>query len=249
MRMYPQEFPATRRHRRKRNAERRVYEALANSERRGFSYYEWRRGYEYIELDFAVWVEGLGRFALQVKGGRYLLINGDWYLKKRDGLQFIESCPLDETWLAMLDLHDDIKERARTPYNPFTIPVLLFPDMEPDPAVESLAKRKGVYIVWGVRDLLANLEKIVRSRRVSDALAAERIAQEVHAVTDGLIRLEGSHGADADGVDEEAVAVSVRRLPGTVRLKVGGKTIVTIRSSAVRCWLGDRIRIEKEPKR
>ena len=63
MRMYPKEFPADRRKKLKRQAERRVYEALADSKRQGFCYYEWRRGYEHIELDFAVWIEGLGRFA------------------------------------------------------------------------------------------------------------------------------------------------------------------------------------------
>ena len=73
MRMYPREFPSGRRKKPKRRAERRVYEALASADRRGFVFYEWRRGYGYIELDFAVWVKDLGRFALQVKGGRYLL--------------------------------------------------------------------------------------------------------------------------------------------------------------------------------
>ena len=143
MRMYPKKFPSTRRGKPKRRAERRVYEALANSNRQGFVFYEWRRGYEKIELDFAVWVEGLGRFALQVKGGRYVLIDGEWYLKTRGGLRLIESCPLDETWLAMLDLHDDIAERAQIGYNPYALPVLVFPDMEPDPAIGRLAERKG----------------------------------------------------------------------------------------------------------
>ena len=255
MRMYPKKFPSGRRGKPKRRAEYRVYEALAGINRQGFVFYEWRQGYEHIELDFAVWVEGLGRFALQVKGGRYVLIDGEWYLKTRDGLQFIRSCPLDEAWLAMLDLHDDIVECARTPYSPYVIPVLAFPDMEPDPAIERLARRKGIYILWGVQNLPADLEQIVRSRSVSEALSYDRIAGEVHAVTDGLIRLEGSHDAsadvdaDADGGDAETAAVSVGRLPGAVRLKVGGKTIVTIRSSVVRCRLGERIRNGREPKR
>ena len=87
MRMYPREFPPSRRKIPKRRAERQVYEALAGSDRRGFVFYEWRRGYGYIELDFAVWIEGLGRFALQVKGGRYLLIDGEWYLTDPGGYQ------------------------------------------------------------------------------------------------------------------------------------------------------------------
>ena len=143
MRMYPREFPATRRKKPKRRAERRIYEALAGSDRQGFVYYEWRRCYEHIELDFAVWIVDLGRLALQLKGGHYLLIDGEWYLKTRNGLVPIETSPLDEAWLAALDLHDDIEERAATPYNPYVIPVLVFSDMEPDPVIEALARRKG----------------------------------------------------------------------------------------------------------
>ena len=244
MRMFPKEFPSGRRKKPKRQAERKTYEALAGSDRRGFCYYEWRKGYERIELDFAVWIEGLGRFALQVKGGHYVLIDGEWYLKTRDGVKLIESCPLDETKLAALDWHDDIKELAKTTYNPYVIPVLVFPDMEPDEAIKSLAKRKGVYVIWGTEHLMTDLEQIVGSRRVSDTLPAERIAGEVFAVTDGLIRLSQA----GDGAEGE-VSISGRGLPGVLRLTVGGTTVLTIRSRAVRCRLGEGIRIGREPKR
>ena len=249
MRMFPKEFPSSRRKMPKRRAERRVYEALANSNRRGFCYYEWRKGYGHIELDFAVWVEGLGRFALQVKGGRYLLIDGEWYLKTRDGVKLIESCPLDETKLAALDWHDDIKELAETRYNPFVVPVLIFPDMEPDKAIKSLARRKGVYVIWGTGHLMTDLEQIVGSRRVSDTLPAERIAGEVLAVTDGLIRLSQAGDAVAGDGAEGEVSISGRGRPGVLRLAVGGTTVLTIRSRAVRCRLGEGIRIGREPKR
>ena len=189
MRMYPRKFPATRRKKLKRRAERRIYKALAGSDRRGFVYYEWRRGYGRIELDFAVWIVGLGRFALQVKGGHYLLIDGDWHLKTNDGLVPIEKSPLDEAWLAALDLHDDIEELAATPYNPYVIPVLAFTDMESDPAIERLAQRKGVYLIWRTGDLVAALSTVACGRGVPDALPMDRIRREVSAVTDGLIQL------------------------------------------------------------
>ena len=197
MRMYPRVFPATRRKKPKRRAERRIYEALAGSDRQGFVYYEWRRCYEHIELDFAVWIVDLGRFALQVKGGHYLLIDGEWYLKTRNGLVPIETSPLDEAWLAALELHDEIEERAATPHNPYVIPVLVFSDMEPDPVIEALARRKGVYLVWRTDDLVADLSAIVRGREVSGSLSTERICREVCAVTDGLIRLGEAREVEA----------------------------------------------------
>ena len=234
MRMYPREFPSGRRKKPKRQAERRVYQALAGSDRQGFVYYEWRKGYEHIELDFAVWVEGLGRFALQVKGGRYVLIDGDWYLKTRDGVKLIESCPLDEAKLAALDLHDDIEDRAYTPYNPYVIPVVVFPDMEPDPAIERLAERRGVYVIWGIGNLWADLAEIVRSRRVSEALGMDRIAREVHAVTDGLIRLEKfEQGCVADAADQPASVPERRQYVGTLRLTLVGVDVTMTRARGV----------------
>ena len=148
MRMYPREFPSGRRRKPKRQAERRVYEALAGSDRRGFCYYEWRKGYEHIELDFAVWVKDLGRVALQVKGGHYLLIDGEWYLKTRDGNKLIESCPLDETKLAALDWHDDIKECAQTALQPVRHSGVDVSGHGPRPGHQAVGQARG-----SVRDL------------------------------------------------------------------------------------------------
>lgn len=238
MRIYPREFPPNRRRKPKRRAERRVYEALAGSDRRGFCYYEWRRDYERIELDFAVWIEELGRFALQVKGGRYLLVEGEWHLRTREGVRPVETSPLDEVWLEALDLHDDIEECASTPYNPYVIPVLAFPDMEPDADIANLARRKGVHVVWGTDNLLADLERIVRSRSVSDRLTVERIAAEVLAVTDGQIRLDAP-------VAEETNQRQAR--PLVLSLSVGGCNVLEVRAEEMRLRIGTGFHIGGQP--
>ena len=239
MRMYPRQFPSVRRGKPKRRAERRVYEALAGINRRGFVYYEWRKGYERIELDFAVWIEKMGRFALQVKGGHPLLIDGEWHLRTREGVQPIATSPLDEVWLEALDLHDDIKERACTSYSPHVIPVVSFPDMtKPDEAIENLARRKGVYVVWGVENLLHDLERIVHSRRVSDRLAMERIAAEVLAVTDGQIRL--------DTAAEERNRTRPGR-PQILSLTVGGRNILRVRAREMRLRIGTGFHTRGQP--
>ena len=200
MRMYPRIFPAIRAAMPERGAERRIYEGLARSERQGFAYYEWRRGYGRIEVDFAVWIEDVGRFALQVKGGHYLLIDGEWHLRTRRGLKAVDASPLDEAWLGALDLHDDIAELAETAYNPFVTAALVFPDMEPDGDMANLARRKAVHLLWGDADPVRQLEGISRERGVTPALDAERVRREVFAVSDGLIRLghaEDEHDAHA----------------------------------------------------
>ena len=240
MRMFPREFPATRRRMPKRRAERLIFEALASSGRQGFVYYEWRRGYGRIELDFAVWIVGLGRFALQVKGGHYLLIDGEWHLKTGDDLLPIGTSPLDEAWLAALELHDDIRERAATPYNPFVIPVLAFSDMEPDPAIEGLACRKGVYLVWRTGDLVADLSAVAQGRGVSDALPMGRIRREVSAVTDGLIQLP-------EAPEEEAGAKAVR--PAAKSTAPSRPQLIRVRAREVRFRRGIITGPEKLRKR
>ena len=232
MRMHPREYPPNRRGDPKRRAELRVYEALAAVERQGFCYYEWRKGYERIELDFAAWIPNLGRFAIQVKGGRYQLEDGDWYLQTRDGLRPVRTCPLDEAKLGALDLHDDIAQRGGTAYNPYVVPALSFPDMtQADPAIEHLAKRKGVYVIWGTENLPGDLEQVVRSRSVSERLTEERIAVEVAAVTDGQIRLDTESAREAVPTPASALVMSIR---------VGGRSVLQVAAKAIRLQIQAR---------
>ena len=235
MRMHPKEYPLNRRGDPKRRAEYRVFEALAGINRQGFVYYEWRKGYERVELDFAIWVEGLGRFALQVKGGRYLVSDGDWFLKTREGPLPASSCPLDEAKLAALDLHDNIQERAATPYSPYVIPVMAFADMDPDPAIQRLAQRMGVYVVWGSESMLEDLAEIRLSRSVSDRLPMHRIAREVEAVTDGLIRLDVPLMGETDDSASP---------PFVLSLSIGGRNLIHVRTREVHFRRGTVIRLE-----
>lgn len=233
MRMHPREYPQSRRGDPKRRAERKVFEALATGGSQGFCYYEWRKGYQRIELDFAAWVPNLGRFALQVKGGNYQLADGDWYLKTREGLRHVRTCPLDEAKPGALDLHDDIAERAGVAYSPFVVPVLLFPDMtQSDPAIANLAKRKGVYVIWGIQNLLADLEEVVPSRSASDRLTEERIAVEVAAVTDGQIRLDTESAREAVPTPAPALVMSIR---------VGGRSVLQVAAKAIRLQIQARL--------
>lgn len=189
MRMYPKEFPPKRRRKPTRRAELRIFNALASSTLAGFAYYEWRRDFGEPELDFAVWLRDLGRGALQVKGGPYELVNGDWFLHTQGDAKPIRSSPIDEAWLSALDLHDDILEKARTPYDPFVAPVLAFPDMDPDEQIAKLARRKSVSLIWRPDQPAVRLQEILRAQHVRQPLSAERISREVHAATDGVIDL------------------------------------------------------------
>ena len=69
MNMQPQ-FPPHRRQDPKCNSEAMVYDQLARSYHPGRALYELEAAPEAPELDFFVWLEGVGCFGLQVKGGR-----------------------------------------------------------------------------------------------------------------------------------------------------------------------------------
>ena len=131
----------------------------------GFAYYEWRKDFDEPELDFAVWIQDLGRAALQVKGGHYQLVNGDWVMHTRDGAKAIRSSPIDEAWMSALDLHDDIQEKGHTSYDPFVSAVLALPDMDFDKAIANLARRKKVSLIWKEDQPDKRLQEVLRAQR------------------------------------------------------------------------------------
>ena len=91
-----------------------------------------------------------------MKGGRYALTDGDWHLKTRAGPRLIASCPLDESKLAALDLHDDTEEKSGDDLQPVRgTGARVSGHGGPDPHIESLASRKGVYLIWRTDALVA----------------------------------------------------------------------------------------------
>ena len=190
MQMYPSQFPPKRRRKATRRAELRIFNALASSNLAGFSYYEWRKDFDDLELDFAIWMRDHGRAALQVKGGGYELRQGEFYLHTQGEVIPIASSPIDEAWLAALDLHDDIVDKLAPAYDPFVLPVLCFPDMQPDEQIEKLAHRKRVCLLWQCDQPDQRLQEILLAQPVRAVLPTSRISREVCAATDGGIQLD-----------------------------------------------------------
>ena len=83
----------------RRQAERRVYEELLNCGLPGLFIYEWKRDKSTAEVDFVVWIEGVGLFAIQVKGGRYRYQpeENEWELRKDGDWENVTS-PIGQTW-------------------------------------------------------------------------------------------------------------------------------------------------------
>ena len=234
MRMFPREFPPKRRRKPRRRAEQKFFNSLAGSPLRGFAYYEWRQDYDEMEVDFIVWIEHLGRGALQIKGGIFELIDAEFHRHTRDGLVHVASSPIDEVWLGALDLHDEITEKAGVPYNPFVVPMLALPDMDPDVGIENLARRKRVRLLWRADSPAEAVAEVLRSQPVRKRLSWERIAREVEAVTDGLILLDKgqpvAETSDAGGMivsPEDETKVSPWKL---LRINVAGVPVLEARA-------------------
>lgn len=161
--MIPGEFPELRRSDPKRNAEARVYDALRNLELDGRGIYEFRYREGGRQLDFALWLDGIGRFAVQVKGGEYQLdATGQWSLRNPDGNLTPTGSPLEETVDGRIELREGI--RQATNYWNFIAGVLIFPDMQRDVVMERAAlNHEMVHIIWGLDALREDLERIAGS--------------------------------------------------------------------------------------
>ena len=127
-------FPEHRTRAPRRLAELAVYRELEASDAPGTAIYEAKGNRTCPEVDFGAWIEGVGRYAVQVKGGIYRLQGGSWYLSTPQG-EVRTPTPLAQLWDSTMARHDYLQERLGGTRSPFFIPVLLLPHMEADPAI------------------------------------------------------------------------------------------------------------------
>ena len=221
MQMYPEEFPPHRRGDPLRRAEARTFTALQALDRPGFAYYEWQRDKQHRQLDFALWIEGVGRFGLEVKGGWYVLIRGVWYLKNRrtGRLEPLSGSPLEQVSDATMSLYQEVTEKLGGP-NYFT-PTLLFPDLAWDPAIAARAERSHVHLIWGLERLAERLAAIAAAAGVLYPPTAAEIRQEVlpRSATGSLSTPR------ADPARLAAAVAAPRVIPAGTRLALAGGII------------------------
>ena len=220
MQMYPESFPSDRRDDPMRRAEARVFDEIQRSRLPGFSYYEWQHDHNSPQLDFPIWLPGVGRFGIEVKGGRYSLRRGKWLLETSDGPQE-KDCPLTKAWDATMALHDELVQIIG--YETFFIAVVVFPDMEPDRAIASSAKHSNVYVLWGVDGLVDRLQRIAAARKVYNPPDPDDIEREVAAVTDDQVLYEPP--ADWRPPQDEAQPMPVSAPRAPLDVAAGGITI------------------------
>ena len=185
MKIYPP-FPTCREATPTRRAEKLIYEALEASELDGLALYEVKPLSSAPQLDFAAWLLDIGTFGIQGKGGRYIIIDGEWYLITDRGRIRKES-PIPGTWDAAMAIHDWVQEQLR--HKIFVIPVLVLTDMEPDAEIEALAAARNVAVHWGSPDnLVEHLVELAAERKVYVRPTSAGIAAEAELVLPGSTR-------------------------------------------------------------
>ena len=137
------------------------------------------------QLDFAVWIVGVGIFGIQTKGGRYIIIDGEWYLVTDRGRIRKES-PIPETWDAAMAIRDVVQEMFHQSI--FVIPVLAMPNMEPNEDIEALAGSRNVAMHWGdPSQIVDHLVQLAIDRKVYITPTPASIAAQVQLVEPGLV--------------------------------------------------------------
>ena len=152
-------FPENRLRDPKRQAELAVYRDLEASMVSGVAVYGARPGAFGVDLDFALWLEGIARFVLEVKGGRYFVDGGEWLLDGPGGATS-KSSPLMQAWDNAMALRNFLCERLGRRHKPFVIAAVVFPDMEPDPDIEALTAGSQGHVLWGAGNIAERLAAI-----------------------------------------------------------------------------------------
>ena len=178
------DFPEHRIHDPKRQAELAVYRELAGSEAAGTAIYESSPYLQCPEMDFVLFFDNVGRYAMQVKGGTYRVDRGSgtWYLKMPDGTERQVGSIFKETRDATMELHRWLQERIPDGRSPFMVPVVIFPDMAPDETIDAWAVQSNVRVVWGSGHLVERLIDMARTCRFYYPPTAGEVQEEVRLI-------------------------------------------------------------------
>ena len=162
-----------------RRAEHAIYQILADSDIPGRALYEARILPHGRQVDFAVWLEDMGRYAVEVKGGHYILERGEWYLLT-DGGRHRKPSPAFQSWTAAMSIPEAIQRQFRRKV--YIIAVLALPDMEPDQVIVDAAAQRYVEVLFGTDRWVERLAGLAQHRDVKVPPTEKEIDEEVELV-------------------------------------------------------------------
>ena len=180
MRIQP-EFPLCRVDDPMRRAEQTIYRILEESNVPGRALYEARVLPHGRQIDFPVWVDGVARYAIEAKAGRYIIDpqTGEWYLLTDEG-RYRKASPVAQAWDAAMSIPEIIKRRLHR--GVYIIAVLAMPDMEPDQVIADAAAQRHVDVIFGTDRWVERLVALAGDHHIIVPPTEEQINEEVALV-------------------------------------------------------------------
>ena len=172
-------FPPSRLTDPQRRAERDIYRALAETTRPGWALYEVKVTRDAKQVDLVVWVEAVATFGVQLKGGIYVIRDGELCLVTDQGL-IPKPGLLAKVWDSAMEISRFIERKLGR--GMYIIPVLGLTDMERNEAIRDMAARRQVEVLFGKDDWVQRLVDLAGSHSIRHRPTEESIEQEVLAI-------------------------------------------------------------------
>ena len=209
MRIIP-EFPEHRRQDPMRQAELCIYNQVEASNAVGVALYECHPTPSSPEVDFVIILTGVAHYAVQVKGGRWRMEDGRFQLHTDEGW-VNKTSPSAQAADSAYDVRNAVM--AATSRTIFVVPILHFPDMEPDPDLLNWRGNWATIVLFGKDTPI--VDRLLEYAQGDDVEifyppTAEDIAQELPVLMPGA-----GHPAQ-----EQELVAAVDHRPGVTELHI-----------------------------
>ena len=172
-------FPPSRLTDPKRRAERDIYQAVEASSVPGRALYEVKAAREARQVDILLWAEAVATFGAQLKGGTYVIRDGELCLVTDQGL-VPKPGLLAEVWDSVMAIPEFIQRKLGR--GMYIIPVLGLPDMEENEAIRDMAARRHVEVIFGKADWVQRLVGLASCHPIRHRPTEESIEREALAI-------------------------------------------------------------------
>ena len=172
-------FPPSRLTEPTRRAERDIYQAIETSSLPGRALYEVKVTRNAKQVDILLWAEAVAVFGAQLKGGIFVIRDGELCLVTDQGL-IPKPGLLAAIWDSVMEIPKFIESKLGR--GMYIVPVLGLPDMERDDDILDLAARRQVEVIFGKHDWVNRLVDLAGRHPIRHRPTEATIEQEVMAI-------------------------------------------------------------------
>ena len=123
----------------------------------------------------------IGRFAITILLGHHTVQDGRWLRREDDGSETPTENPLESAWQAAKSVR--VALESELGFQPYTIAVAWFPDMEEDEDILDEAEGRSTRVIFGPIDLAPALAELPRNKELQTRLSMEYIEREMDALS------------------------------------------------------------------